>query len=64
MSVITITHLRGDVAKMKATLEAGADTLSKVTEQANQVGALSHRFAEGDGELLAVDVWTSAEEPR
>ena len=61
MSVITITHLRGDVAKLKATLEAGAETLVKVSGQAREAGALSHRFVEGDGELLVLDEWTTAE---
>ena len=61
MSVITITHLRGDVARMKSVLEAGAETLSKVSAQAKEAGALSHRFVEGDGELLVLDEWTTAE---
>lgn len=61
MSVITITHLRGDVDKMKAVLAGGAETMEQVSAAAREAGALSHRFVVGDGELLVLDEWTSAQ---
>jgi heme-degrading monooxygenase HmoA len=62
MSVIVIGHFPvADIARAKQSLASNAALLAEITEETKQLGAIHHRFLEGDGELLVIDEWESAE---
>ena len=62
MSVIVVAHFAvADVARAKQSIASNAAVLEEVTEDAKSLGCLHHRFLEGDGELVVLDEWESAE---
>ena len=62
MSVIVVGHFSvGNIATAKRALASNAALLDEITEDAKRLGAHHHRFLEGDGELLVLDEWESAE---
>lgn len=62
MSVIVIAHFPvADVATVRRVLASNADLLEEITEDSKALGALHHRFLEGEGELVVLDEWESAE---
>ena len=64
MSVLITTKFTGDVAKGRRTFEERAGELTKFADLARSAGCLHHRFGAGDGFMLAVDEWESAEQFR
>ena len=62
MSVLAIVKFQGDTAKFRAALADRADEFRKIADTARtSAGAIHHRFAVGDGFVLVVDEWESAE---
>ena len=62
MSVIVIGRFRvASTDQAKQALSSDAAVLDEITEDAKRMGALHHQFLEGDGELLVLDEWESAE---
>jgi heme-degrading monooxygenase HmoA len=62
MSVLVIGKFRGDTAKFRRALSERAGELEKYGQMGRAAGALHHRFAIGDGFVLVVDEWQSAEQ--
>jgi heme-degrading monooxygenase HmoA len=62
MSVVVIARFPvADVANAKQALASQAALLDEVSEDAKKLGCEHHRFVEGDGELVVIDEWQSAE---
>jgi hypothetical protein len=61
MSVIVRVVVPADTEQFKAWVASDADMLVRVSEQGKAAGAIHHRFGIGDGEILIVDEWESAE---
>ena len=62
MSVIVIGRFKADPADLKKAFAERAADFKAASEEAKGVGALHHRFAAGDGEVIIVDEWNSADE--
>ena len=62
MSVLIALKVHGDTAKFRAALDERADEFAAVAERAKTVGAIHHRFGIGDGFVLVIDEWESAEQ--
>jgi hypothetical protein len=61
MSVLVIAKFQGDTAKFRQALTDRADEFVKVTDRARSAGGIHHRFGVGDGFVVVVDEWESAE---
>jgi heme-degrading monooxygenase HmoA len=63
MSVTIIAHFPvGDVEKAKAGLQSNAALLEEITEDTKAGGLIHHTFVAGDGELVVIDEWDTAEQ--
>ena len=63
MSVTVILRFPvSDVAKAVEGLSAHASLLEKITESNKNSGNVHHRFFTGDGELIVLDEWETAEQ--
>jgi len=61
MSVIVVGHFAvADISRARSALAANADLLDEITDDAKGLGAIHHRFLEGNGEVLVLDEWESA----
>ena len=60
MSVTILGHLKGDPEKIKQTFVKHATEMEQVTKTAVSKGAITHRFMQGDGEIVIVDEWDTA----
>jgi hypothetical protein len=62
MSVLVTVKVTGDTdAFQKALLERGSE-FKEIGDRAQGVGAIHHRFGIGDGFVLVVDEWETAEQ--
>jgi heme-degrading monooxygenase HmoA len=61
MSVVVTGTFPGDTDAFRRFVVSGADVMRKISEDAKSKGAIHHRFAVGDGFVLLVDEWESAE---
>ena len=61
MSVLVIMNVPGDTATFEAFVAANNDLVLELTEKAKAAGCRGHRFAVGDGEIVVVDDWDTAE---
>lgn len=61
MSVIVTLTVQADPVKAEQVLQANADRLQRITEEAKGLGAIHHRFLGGDGVVMVVDEWDSPE---
>ena len=61
MSVLVIAKFQGDTGKFRQALADRADEFAKIAVEARSAGALHHRFGIGDGFVVVVDEWESAE---
>jgi hypothetical protein len=61
MSVLIIGKFKGDTARFQQALVDRAGEFAKIAGQSKAVGAVHHRFGVGDGYVLVVDEWESAE---
>jgi len=51
-----------DVAKAIEGLHSNAKFLEEITESTRGAGMLHHRFVSGEGELMVIDEWKTAEQ--
>jgi hypothetical protein len=61
MSVLVTIKFQGDTAMFRRALGDRAEELAKFAERARSSGAIHHRFGVGDGFVLVVDEWESAD---
>ena len=61
MSVIVIAKFQADTAKFRQSLADRGDEFAKIVDSARAAGAIHHRFGVGDGFVLVLDEWDSAE---
>ena len=62
MSVLITFKVPGDTAKFRAALEERGDEFAAIAERAKGQGAIHHRFGIGDGFVVVVDEWETAEQ--
>jgi quinol monooxygenase YgiN len=62
MSVLIYTKIAGDTAAFRKALTERADEFDKISADARTKGAIHHRFGVGDGHIIIVDEWESAEQ--
>ena len=62
MSVLAVVKIQGDTAKFRQSLVDRAGEYEKIADMARAAGAIHHRFGIGDGSVLAVDEWETAEQ--
>jgi len=62
MSVLVAVKIQGDTATFRQALQDRADEFVRIAEQAKAAGAIHHRFGLGDGLVLVVDEWASADQ--
>jgi quinol monooxygenase YgiN len=61
VSVLIIAKFQGDTAKFRQALADRADEFVKIADTARSAGGIHHRFGVGDGFVMVVDEWESAE---
>ena len=61
MSALAVVKVSGDVDRFRQALIDRGDEFAKIAEEAKARGALHHRFGFGDGFVLAIDEWQSAD---
>ena len=62
MSVLVTFRVKGDTAKFRQALQDRSDEFVEIAERAKTVGAIQHRFGVGDGFVVVVDEWESADQ--
>jgi hypothetical protein len=63
MSVTVTIHFPvSDVPKAIEGLHSNAKFLEEITESTKGAGMLRHRFVSGEGELMVIDEWETAEQ--
>jgi len=61
MSVIVVVRVKADPADVKKVFaDRGADLIA-ISDDAKSQGCTHHRFVAGDGEVLVIDEWGTAE---
>ena len=60
--IVTIRFPVSDVAKAIEGLHGNAKFLEEISGSTKGAGMLHHRFVAGDGELMVVDEWETAEQ--
>ena len=61
MSALITMKVAGDVNQFRRWIE-NEDQLREIADRAKAAGAIHHRFGIGDGFVLVVDEWDSAEQ--
>jgi quinol monooxygenase YgiN len=61
MSVLVIGKFQGDTAKFRQALSDRGGEFAKIADRARAEGGLHHRFGVGDGFVVLVDEWETAE---
>lgn len=61
MSVLMTMRVSGDTQQFREFIVSGADRMRQIGDAAQRAGCLHHRFGVGDGFVLVVDEWESAE---
>jgi hypothetical protein len=62
MSVLISMKVKGDTEVFQKAVVDRADEFEAIGKRAQGVGAIHHRFGVGDGVVLVVDEWESAEQ--
>jgi hypothetical protein len=62
MSVLVIGKFQGDTATFRQALTDRADEFAKISEMARSEGGIHHRLGVGDGFVVIVDEWETAEQ--
>lgn len=62
MTVLIVQRVPGDTAQFQAYMDANAQLVEQLTDRAKAEGCLAHRFAVGEGEVVVVDEWESAQQ--
>ena len=61
MSVMVVGKFKTDPARMAAVFRDQKKDVLAVSDDAKSHGALHHHFAMGDGQVMVIDEWESAE---
>ena len=61
MSVTIVGRIKGDPGKIKQVFASHAADMEAITGIGKEMGAISHRFVQGEGEILILDEWDTAE---
>lgn len=62
MGVMVVMTVPADTAKFEAFMADNSARVNEVSESAKAGGSTGHRFAVGDGQIVVVDYWESAEQ--
>jgi quinol monooxygenase YgiN len=62
MSVLVVGTFRGDTATFRKALEERPEDFTRLADKSKAAGAIHHRFGVGDGVVVIVDEWESAEQ--
>jgi hypothetical protein len=62
MSVLVTAKVSGDTDAFRKALSERGSEFEEIAARARGVGAIHHRFGIGDGYVLVVDEWQSADE--
>ncbi len=61
MGVMVVMTVPADTTLFEAFTAANAVKVNEISESAKAAGCTGHRFAVGDGQVISVDFWDSAE---
>jgi len=61
MSVLVTMKVQGDTDQFRRFVATEGDRLRELAQSARDAGAIHHRFGVGDGFVVVVDEWDSAE---
>jgi hypothetical protein len=61
MSVLVTMKVNGDTNQFRHVMETQADRISGLADRARGEGCIHHQFAVGDGFVVVVDEWETAE---
>lgn len=61
MSVTIFGRVKGDPEKIKQVFANHVADMEAVSKAGREMGAISHRFLEGAGEIIILDEWDTAE---
>jgi hypothetical protein len=61
MSVLVTGMIKGDTAAFRRFVAEQPDVLRKISADARAKGCVHHRFGIGDGFVVVIDEWESAE---
>jgi hypothetical protein len=62
MSILVTMKMSGDTETFRAALKDRAAEFEEISARSRTVGAVHHRFGVGDGFVVVVDEWESAEQ--
>jgi hypothetical protein len=61
MSVLIVTKIQGDTARFSQALKDRASEFTQIADRAKTAGAIHHQFGVGDGYVMVVDEWETAD---
>ena len=61
MSVFVTMTMQADAAKAERVMQANEPRSQRINERARGLGCLHHRFVGGDGVMMVMDEWDSAD---
>jgi heme-degrading monooxygenase HmoA len=61
MSVLVTLKIQGDTEQFRRLMAEQPERFSEIAPEAKAAGALHHRFGVGDGYVVVIDEWESAE---
>ena len=62
MSVLIVMTVPGDTAQFESFIAANKALVEELTDKSKAAGCTAHKFAVGDGQVIVVDQWGSAEQ--
>jgi len=62
VSILAVVKIYGDTGAFRQSLVDRAGDYKKIGEMARAAGAVHHRFGIGDGFVLGIDEWETAEQ--
>lgn len=62
MSVLVMGKFQGDTAKFRQALQERGDEFEAISARSQTMGAIHHRFGIGDGFVVIVDEWETADQ--
>lgn len=61
MSVVITVVIPGDTDQFRNWIATDIDNIVAISQKGKEQGAIHHQFAIGDGQVLVVDEWDTAE---
>lgn len=62
VGVLIVMTVPGDTAQFESYVAANKDRIEELTEKAKAAGCTGHKFAVGDGQVIVVDEWGTADQ--